>query len=61
MLNQRIEMKLADDTTLIAETEEKSDYPSMNIYYKDAEGEIDEMLFAEYNRKKGHGCRISKR
>ena len=58
MLNQRIEMKLADDTTLIAETEEKSDYPSMNIYYKNAEGEIDEMLFAEYNPDKPIGRRV---
>ena len=31
MLNQRIEVRLPDDTLLIAEANEKSDYPSINI------------------------------
>ena len=52
MINQRIEMKLPDETILIAEATEKSDYPSINIYHKDAVGEVDEVVFAEYNPEK---------
>lgn len=49
MLNQRLEMKLPDDTVLIAETTENSEYPGVSIYHKDTDGKIDEVAFAEYN------------
>ena len=58
MINQRIEMKLPDETILIAETTEKSDYPSINIYHKDAVGEVDGVVFAEYNPEKETGCKL---
>lgn len=58
MLNQRIEMRLPDDTMLIAETTEKSNYPSINIYHQDASGDADEVVFAEYNPDKKLGCKL---
>lgn len=58
MLKQRIEMKLPDDTTLIAESNQQSDYPSINIYHKDTDGEVDEVAFAEYNTEKEIGRRL---
>lgn len=58
MINQRIEMKLPDETILIAEATEKSDYPSINIYHKDAVGDVDEVVFAEYNPEKEIGRKL---
>lgn len=58
MLNQRIEMRLPDDTLLIAEATEKSDYPSINIYHQDASGDADEVAFAEYNPEKETGRKL---
>lgn len=58
MINQRIEMRLPDDTMLIAEAAEKSDYPSINIYHQDASGDSDEVVFAEYNPEKKIGRRL---
>ena len=58
MINQRIEMKLPDETMLIAEATEKSDYPSINIYHKDAAGDVDEVVFAEYNPEKEIGRKL---
>ena len=58
MINQRIEMMLPDETILIAEATEKSDYPSINIYHKDAAGDVDEVVFAEYNPEKEIGRKL---
>ena len=58
MLNQKIEMRLPDDTLLIAEATEKSDYPSINIYHQDASGDADEVVFAEYNPEKETGRKL---
>lgn len=58
MINQRIEMRLPDDTLLIAEANEKSDYPSINIYHQDATGDMDEVVFAEYNPEKRIGRKL---
>lgn len=58
MITQRIEMKLPDETLLIAEATENSDYPSINIYHEDAEGESDEVVFAEYNPEKPIGRKL---
>ena len=46
------------ETILIAEATEKSDYPSINIYHKDAVGEVDEVVFAEYNPEKETGRKL---
>lgn len=51
-------MKLPDDTTLIAESNRQSDYPSINIYHKDADGDVDEVAFTEYNPEKEIGRRL---
>lgn len=58
MINQRIEMKLPDETILIVEATEKSDYPSINIYHRDVTGDIDEVVFAEYNPEKEIGRKL---
>lgn len=58
MINQRIEMKLPDETFLIAEATEKSDYPSINVYHRDATGDVDEVVFAEYNPEKEIGRKL---
>ena len=58
MINQRIEMRLPDDTLLIAEATENSDYPSINIYHQDASGDADEVVFAEYNPEKETGRKL---
>ena len=58
MINQRIEMRLPDDTLLIAEATENTDYPSINVYHQDASGDADEVVFAEYNPEKKIGRKL---
>ncbi|MBR0277918.1 MAG: hypothetical protein IJQ50_05620, partial [Clostridia bacterium] len=58
MINQRIEMKLPDETLLIAEATEDSDYPCISIYHKDTECSPDEVVFAEYNPEKPIGRKL---
>lgn len=49
MIKKKFEITLPDETQLIAEAAEESDYPCINIYQRDTEGEIDTVAFAEYN------------
>lgn len=58
MLKQKIEMKLPDDTMLIAESDEYSDYPGISINYKDAQGAVERVAFVEYNSAREIGRKL---
>lgn len=58
MIKKKIEITLPDETQLIAEAAEESDYPCINIYQRDTEGEIDTVAFAEYNPDSKFGRKL---
>ena len=58
MRDERIQVILPDNTKLIAEAETNTNYPSINITYEDADGNVDEVAFAEYNQGKRFGKKV---
>ena len=58
MVQKKFEIKLPDETQLIAEAAEGSNCPCINIYRKDNEGETDAVAFAEYNPDREYGRKL---
>lgn len=55
---QRMEVLLPDDTTIIAESDQQSGYPGINIYHEDVTGDRDEVAFVEYNPENDIGRKL---
>ena len=58
MKKKKIKITFPDETQLIAEATEDPNYPCINIYQRDNEGEIDAIAFAEYNPDSEFGRKL---
>lgn len=58
MIKKKFKITFPDETQLIAEATEDPNYPCINIYQRDTEGEVDAVAFAEYNPDSEFGRKL---
>lgn len=58
MINEELEVKLPDGTKLLAKTERNGENPGIFLFHVNAQNDLDEVAFAEYNPSKPFGQKL---